>query len=82
LDVLEEAVGERAVRRYTAGRPGDQRHTLADCTKAREAFGYVPRTQPEAGLRAQVAWQRSEHIRSQTRYARVPDAYDVENASI
>jgi UDP-glucuronate 4-epimerase len=39
------------------GRAGDQRHTLADTSKARAAFGYVPRVSPPSGLHAQIAWQ-------------------------
>ena len=40
-------------------RRGDQRHTAADTTKARETFGYVPDVSPEDGLIRQVAWYRS-----------------------
>lgn len=81
LDILEDEIGERAVRRYTNVRPGDQRHTLADCTKARSAFGYVPRMRPEVGLRSQVAWQRCEFNRTHMHCNRIPDVYESENAS-
>jgi nucleoside-diphosphate-sugar epimerase len=37
-------------------RGGDQRHTEADTTRAREAFGYRATVDPEDGLREQVRW--------------------------
>lgn len=37
-------------------RPGDQRHTSADITRARTILGYAPTTDPSEGLRQQVAW--------------------------
>ena len=43
--------------RYEAARPGDQRRTFADISRAREALGYVPQVAPAQGLRAQVQWQ-------------------------
>ena len=36
--------------------PGDQRITQADTTKAREHFGYEPRTRPREGLQRQLEW--------------------------
>ena len=59
IAIIEEATGVRAERRYTAARTGDQRHTLADISKARAELGYEPRVGPVEGLRSQVEWQRS-----------------------
>jgi UDP-glucuronate 4-epimerase len=42
--------------RYEAARPGDQRRTLADTTRAQETFGYRPMVGAEEGLQAQIAW--------------------------
>ncbi|MEA2651368.1 MAG: hypothetical protein QOI85_1089 [Chloroflexota bacterium] len=42
--------------RYEAARPGDQRRTFADISRARDALGYVPKVGPAEGLRAQVRW--------------------------
>ena len=58
IGLIEEIVGRRFARRQAPTRRGDQRHTLADITKARAHLGYSPLTTPEAGLRAQVEWQR------------------------
>jgi nucleoside-diphosphate-sugar epimerase len=59
IAILEDATQTTAVRHYTSARTGDQRHTLADISRARAALGFEPRVEPAAGLRAQVAWQRS-----------------------
>ena len=40
-------------------RPGDQRRTAADTSRAERAFGYRPRVLPAEGLAAQVAWHRA-----------------------
>lgn len=65
ISIIEDATGVTAQRRHTAARTGDQRHTLADITKAQNDFGYLPSVDPTDGLRAQVEWQRmllsSEH---------------------
>ncbi len=42
-------------------RPGDQRHTMAGITKAKDAFGYEPHVAPRAGLDAQILWQLGDH---------------------
>ncbi len=57
--IIEEATGVTAERHYTTARTGDQRHTLADISKARADLGYEPTVGPVEGLRAQVEWQRS-----------------------
>jgi nucleoside-diphosphate-sugar epimerase len=77
IDILEDAVGRRSKRRYIGNRPGDQRHTLADCTKAHASFGYAPHTDPEMGLREQVAWQRCQRER-----LHIAPHYDASDISI
>lgn len=58
IGLIEAIVGRRFERRQAPPRRGDQRHTLADIGKARRHLGYDPSTPPEAGLRAQIAWQQ------------------------
>jgi UDP-glucuronate 4-epimerase len=50
LDVTPDIVHAQA-------RPGDQRRTFADITKARATFGYEPAVGAVEGLQAQIAWQ-------------------------
>jgi UDP-glucuronate 4-epimerase len=59
LALLEEFTGHHAERIYGPTRLGDQRHTMADFTKAQTELGYTPQTLPSDGLRAQVEWQEA-----------------------
>ncbi len=41
---------------WEPARPGDQRHTSADISRAKAALGYAPAVEPDEGLGRQVAW--------------------------
>ena len=58
IEMLEELTGGKAHIERLDPRPGDQKHTCADITKAKEVLGYQPATRVIEGLRAQVKWQR------------------------
>lgn len=58
IAIIGEGLGVTPEVRFEPARAGDQRHTGADTTKAREAFGYRPAWSPVDGLRAQIAWHR------------------------
>jgi len=61
LDVIGIIGAELGVTpdvRFGPARAGDQRHTSADTSRARAAFGYAPRWAPADGLRAQIDWHR------------------------
>lgn len=60
LHMLEELIGRPAQIVHGPPRPGDQRRTVADITKAHTVLGYTPRTRLVDGLAAQVAWQRAQ----------------------
>ena len=57
LDILQELTGKTARVTHGPRRPGDQRRTAADVTKAHTQLGYTPTTGIVDGLRAQLAWQ-------------------------
>ncbi|MCB0071554.1 MAG: GDP-mannose 4,6-dehydratase, partial [Caldilineaceae bacterium] len=57
LDILQELTGKTARITHGPRRPGDQRRTAADVTKAHTQLGYAPATGIVDGLRAQLAWQ-------------------------
>ena len=59
IRVIGEAFGVTPAIQHGPARVGDQRHTQADTTKARLAFGFRPTVGPAAGLRAQADWQRA-----------------------
>ena len=59
IETIADLTGRPAKVRKEAPRAGDQRHTMADITKAASELGYVPSTPLRDGLAAQVAWQKS-----------------------
>lgn len=61
LEMLEELTGAEAQIVHGPPRPGDQRRTVADISKARNVLGYNPQTSVRDGLRAQVEWQRAAY---------------------
>lgn len=59
LAILAELTGKAPITTHGPKRPGDQRRTAADITKARALLGYNPTTSIRDGLRAQLEWQRA-----------------------
>jgi UDP-glucose 4-epimerase len=55
IALLSEITGRNAAPVYTAPRPGDIRHSLADIKKAR-SFGYSPRSNFKKELEETVRW--------------------------
>jgi UDP-glucuronate 4-epimerase len=58
LAMLAELSGKEPRIVHGPPRPGDQRRTVADISKARRLLGYSPSTTVREGLAAQLAWQR------------------------
>ena len=56
--LIEGACGKAAVRRFKPPQPGDVPVTYADISRAREEFGYDPRTSIERGVTLFVDWYR------------------------
>lgn len=61
IDIIAQTMDVRPRITYSPGRPGDQRVTSADFSKARETFGYRPRVKPTEGLANQVRWVMEEN---------------------
>lgn len=57
LEILADEIGTRPRVRWQERAPGDQYETHGDISRAADAFGYNPSTDPETGLRRQAAWQ-------------------------
>ena len=57
-ELVAAAIGRTPVVQHAAPRPGDVRHSLADISAARDAFGYVPKVDLEDGLREYMEWSR------------------------
>jgi len=60
LEMLEELSGIKPITTHGPGRAGDQRRTVANTEKAKQLLGYDPQTTVLEGLRAQLAWQRTQ----------------------
>lgn len=64
LDLLErlgQIIGVEEVRpTFERERPGDVKHSQADISAAREAFGYQPEVSFHEGLRRTVEWLRTQ----------------------
>ena len=56
IALIAEHVGVEPIIDRKPARPGDQRHTSADVSRAREVLGYAPVVEPREGLGRQVAW--------------------------
>jgi len=57
--ILQRLTGYRGAANYEAEREGDVKHSLAEISAARAAFGYEPQVDFEAGLTKTVEWYRS-----------------------
>jgi nucleoside-diphosphate-sugar epimerase len=58
IAVIAGHVDREPVIHWEPARPGDQRHTSADVSRATAALGYEPRVEPRDGLARQVVWHR------------------------
>jgi UDP-glucose 4-epimerase len=59
VEVLRRATGYTGEVRYAAERSGDVRHSLADISRAKEAFGYEPLINFNEGIERTVAWYKA-----------------------
>jgi UDP-glucose 4-epimerase len=60
VELMSEAGGIQPVVEYGPPRKGDVRHSLADITAARKAFGFQPAVTLETGLKEYLHWARKE----------------------
>jgi UDP-glucuronate 4-epimerase len=58
VELLEDALGRRAIIERHPDQPGDVPLTFADVSRAGSEFGYAPRVPIEDGIRRFVAWFR------------------------
>ncbi len=59
VELLEAALGQKAILDRQPPQPGDVPITYADISKARENLGYHPKVKIEEGIRRFVEWFRS-----------------------
>jgi len=58
IEVLEENLGQKAIKNMLPMQPGDVAATWADVDNLREAVGYQPSTSVEEGIKRFIAWYR------------------------
>ncbi|HEU4733296.1 MAG TPA: NAD-dependent epimerase/dehydratase family protein [Kofleriaceae bacterium] len=63
VELLEQAIGKRAVIDRQPNQPGDVPITYANIDRARALLGYAPATRPEAGIPRYWAWYRDRLAR-------------------
>lgn len=59
IETLEKIIGKKAKIRFEDMQPGDVKETIADISDTTQDFGFMPKTNIEAGLSQFVAWYRS-----------------------
>jgi nucleoside-diphosphate-sugar epimerase len=58
IDMINEILGKNIKPIYTAPRPGDVKHSLADITLAKKLIGFKPKVSFKQGLRMAINWYR------------------------
>jgi UDP-glucuronate 4-epimerase len=61
VDLLEAALGRKAIRDLMPMQPGDVHETCADVEDLRNAVGFAPATPIAVGIRQFVDWYRAWH---------------------
>ena len=64
VNLLREASGIEPIVVHGPPRPGDVRHSLADISAAKKAFGFEPTISLQEGLKEYMDWAKEEAIRS------------------
>jgi UDP-glucose 4-epimerase len=70
FDLLKKIIGYSGAATFGPERQGDVKHSQADISAAKQAFGFAPNVGFEEGLRKTVAWYRSQTETSETAAAR------------
>lgn len=58
VSIIEQATGKSIRKVFAPVRPGDQRHTAGDASKAQQALGYEQTVSLKEGLTLQAEWQQ------------------------
>jgi len=58
VNMINGLLGKEIQPKYEDARPGDIRHSLADCSKAQEMLGFRPRVSIMDGLQTTLEWYR------------------------
>jgi UDP-glucuronate 4-epimerase len=61
VDLLEQAIGRKAIREYRPMQPGDVKATFADVDDLARDAGFSPSTPIETGIERFIAWYKDYH---------------------
>jgi UDP-glucuronate 4-epimerase len=64
IEVVEDAVGKKAVIHQMSPQPGDVPITFADLRKSKQLLGYDPQVTIEEGIRKTAAWYLEKYSKS------------------
>ena len=59
VEILAKVLDVEPQLEFAPPRPGDQRRTVADYTRAKQVFGWAPQVSAVEGLRAEAEWIRA-----------------------
>jgi len=62
IQIINELLSKNVKPRYTAPRPGDVRHSLADIRLAKKIIGYKPTVPFRKGLEMSIGWYRENLV--------------------
>lgn len=62
IQIINELLSKNIKPRYTAPRPGDVRHSLADIRLAKKIIGYKPTVPFRKGLERSIGWYRENLV--------------------
>jgi UDP-glucuronate 4-epimerase len=62
INILEKAIGKKAIVEPKPLQPGDAKETYADITEAQRDFGFSPKTSIKEGLPKFVEWYKSYYL--------------------
>jgi UDP-glucuronate 4-epimerase len=62
ISLIEQSLGQKALRENLPMQPGDVHETYADISKAQRDLGYEPRTTMKEGIPRFVDWYRNEWL--------------------
>lgn len=65
IQIIEEAVGKKAIINQKPVPPGDVKITYADVSKAKELLGYDPQVKIEEGMNNFVRWYKENRAKEQ-----------------
>jgi UDP-glucuronate 4-epimerase len=61
IEILEQAIGKKAIKEFAPMQPGDVKETYADIEASQRDLGFEPTTSIEEGLPKFVDWFRNHH---------------------